>query len=338
MYDFSQINALERIDSNYILSRIDQATLWTYYYGNFKLGKAYSSRFRPDTTPSTIFYINQRGNITLKDFTNEERLDIFNFIAKSYGLDFKGALNKIAEDFGFKKHRSRVPKQVFLNAEQISLEQKKETKIQFEPEKWDKKNSLFFREGTISIGELEAQPIYPTKRLFLNKKEIYSNGHIRYAIPLTYTDQQGKEVTGVKIYSPSDTKMKWLSNIPLFYPWGIDRLKFDSPKCAILKSPKDSIIAKRYFSNVISLQNESIGAFPPELRQWIKKYFAEPFIIFGADPHAVRVCKIFNKEGFGYFNTPKKDYEEFGIEDPFDFTKQYGDEKLKQLFQQKGFL
>lgn len=339
MYDFTKVAAPIKITTEYILSRIDQTVIWIYYYGHFKLHTAYHSKFRRDSKPSTIFYINQKGNITLKDFASSERLDCFTFIMKLYNCSFKDALNRVAIDFGLTSKISVVPKEVFKQAEILDTSAKAETKIQFIPDKWTDKNSLFWQFGEISKEELEKEDdIFVVKTLYVNEREIYNPlGYTRYAYLINYL-HDGEMKQGVKIYSPEDPKMKWLSSVPLSAVGWLDKLPFKDDKVFVVKSRKDAQILKKFFTDIVYVQNESEAAFPEEIRQYLLSKYKRVIVLFGADPQAVNVCKTITEGRMEYFNTLKEDYEKYAAEDPFDTVKLFGIDYFEKQLKVKNLL
>lgn len=97
MYDFGNTNAKWLSVSN-IYAIVPQEVLWRHYYGNFRVGRTYSSPFRVDPTPS--FSIYERGNkIMAKDHGGDFSGDVIDFVMKKHNLDCHSAQVKINEDF-----------------------------------------------------------------------------------------------------------------------------------------------------------------------------------------------------------------------------------------------
>jgi len=339
MIDFKNINSELLLTPTWILSRIEDSTIFSYYFGKFELGKVYPSKFRKDRNPSTGFYISKSGSIIYNDLTNSEKLNCFEFVMKLYSCNFKQALHTIASDFGLiSKENSKVSTQFMLDASEFNKDIKKKTLIQFEPSGWNTENYRFWKLHEISIAELKSENIFPIKKLYLNKSEILNrNNYQRYAYIQEYENEEGKQ-TGIKVYSPEDPNLKWLSSIPLNIPFDLEKLKFQSDTCIITKSKKDKVVLSKLFSDVFAVQNESESAFTQETQDFIKNHYKKRIVIFGSDDQGVDMCKRFNDKGFDYFNTPREDYEKYGIEDPADYIKAYGLDLLKDLFIKKNLL
>lgn len=326
MFDFSKVPV--NLDEEYVLSRISESTIFSNYFGNFELRKIYNSPFRRDKDPSTGFYISRSGNIIFNDLKTGEKLNCFRFVAKLYGLKYHEAITKIAQDFGLiDNYRPRFDKNIVFKIEE---DIRKETIIQFEPAKWHKIYLDYWRQGDILEEDIPKDELYPVKRLWLNKREIETK-EIRFAQLVRH---EGKIYT--KVYSPYSPTMKWLSNIPLSIPFGMDTLSNASTTIIIAKSFKDRLVLKRIFTDVIATQNESEAALTLAIQDQLKKQYSKRIICWDNDRTGVENCKKFNDKGFGYFNIPHEYYLNFGIKDPFDFVSYYGIEELKKLLVNKG--
>lgn len=336
-FNFLKTNPALNITTDYLLLKIGDSTLWRYYYGNFKLGQAYPSTFRRDSNPSTSFYINKRGLITLIDYATEERLDCFNFVRKSYGLTFKETLTKIATDFGILKSNIIIPRQVFIDAEIIDKDQKQRTLIQFTQKPWDKESLLYWRFYEITQEMLEREHIYPIKDLFINHKFIPNpNNYQRYAIIVTWKED-GKLQQGVKVLSPNDPKMKWISSVPLAIIGDLEELPHLDSRVFLAKSKKDKVILNSIFTDTCWTQNEGSGCFPESIQIKLLNEYKEAYIVYGSDPQGVQASSYYTPKGFKWINTPKDELK-WGVNDPAEYCKRYGREKLIEFFKQKGFL
>ncbi len=327
MFNFSKVSVY--VDENYVLSRVSESTIFSNYFGKFELGKIYSSPFRKDRNPSTGFYISRSGNLIFNDIKTGEKLNCFRFVGKLYGLSYNQAITKVAEDFGLIK--GFMPRFDASRTFNIDEDVKKETLIQFHPGKWSRMYLDYWKQGDIEEEDLPKDELFPVSQLFLNKREIATN-EIRFAQVVKH---EGKDYT--KIYSPYSKTMKWLSNIPLSVPFGMNSLLGLSDTVFIAKSFKDMLVLKKIFTDVIATQNESEAALTTAIQEELKSY-KNKIIVWDNDETGVENCKKFNDKGFGYFNIPRDYYLNFGIKDPFDFVSYYGLRELKKLFIEKGLL
>ena len=319
------------VDESYVLSRIDESTIFSNYFGEFELGAVYHSPFRQDTNPSTGFYISKNGGLIFNDIKTGEKLNCFRYVKKLYGLKYDNeAIMKVAENFGLIKGvEAKFDKARVFHVQQ---EINKETLIQFEPAKWHKIYLDYLRQGDIDESDIPKGQFYPIKRLWLNKKEIETK-EIRFAQLVFHNDK-----LYTKVYSPHSTTMKWLSNIPLSVPFGMNTLKYQSDTVFIAKSFKDMMLLRKIFPDVIATQNESESALTDDTQEHLINKFNRRIIIWDNDKTGVENCTKFNERGFGYFNIPNEYYLNFGIKDPFDYVSYYGIDSLKNLFKEKNLL
>lgn len=335
MIDFKTISpARSNLTEEWLLKQISPSAIFFLYHGAFKIGRVYNSLFRKDAKPSCGFFIHQRtGALLYSDFVTGHKMNCIQFVMRLFNLKYYDAIEKIAQDFGLVKGNKIISDTFLKDSSEIEDEIKKnEVLIQWRARPHTKKDLEYWAQYEITQKELNDNYIYSVGELFLNKKEIKNyNDEPRFAYPLM-TDDGLK----VKIYSPQSEKMKWLSSIPNNKPFGINKLRYESDTVIITKSKKDEIVLKKIFSDVISLQNESEQALDKEDAWLLENHFNRRVVVFDADPPGVNACKKFNIKGYDYFNTPKSDYEKYGITDPSDYIKIYGLEMLKEEFYKKG--
>jgi hypothetical protein len=131
MFDFSKIHT-EPINSQFVLSRVSDAQIFSHYYGKFELGKVYPSVFRKDRSPSTGFYVGKTGKLIYNDIATSEKLDCFAFVAKLQNISYGEAIRRVAADFGF-IHSSKgcvVTLDTLRHGLSVDKEAKKKTIIQ----------------------------------------------------------------------------------------------------------------------------------------------------------------------------------------------------------------
>lgn len=325
MIDFTK--APLKLDERFVLSKMSEGSIFSQYFGSFEFKKGYRSVFRKDSDPSTGFYINRTGRIIYNDLKTGEKLNCFAFVAKKYGISYGQALRKVAEDFGLIYSDKMV---VFDKTQVYEIDEKvnQETQIQIQPSHWTKAHLNYWKQ----YGILEpSKDIIPVAKLWLNGKFIPTK-EIRFAFVIQWENK-----VYMKIYSPSSKNMKWLSNIPLYIPFGFLDLPKMSDTVYITKSRKDMEVLKTIFTDVIATQNESESALSESVQKYLLDNYKNRIIIWDNDDVGVENCKKFNDKGFGYFNIPREDYEMFGIKDCSDYVSYYGLEELKKLLKTKGF-
>jgi len=342
MYDFGKVSPSVNLTTDWILSRISDAQIFFQYHGRFKLGVGCKSSLRKDENPSVTFFIGDSGRIIYWDFRDGKGMDCFAYVQALYNCSFKRSLEIIAEDFGLiSKKGIKISPKLMAAANDLDRSVKRNTLIQFTKKPWQLgtgNNLSFWTLYELEQADLEREEVYAVDRLFLNKQEIITPpGVHRFAKCVRY-EENGEEKVGVKIYSPYDLKMKWLSSIPLHVPFGLDKLQYQSNMVIVTKSFKDMMVLKKIFPDVIATQNESEAALPESVINQLNDSFDKKIIIFDNDETGINNSKKFNERGFGYFNIPNKQRERFGIKDCADYVKVYGLEELKNLLRAKNLL
>lgn len=326
MIDFSKIEVPVHFSTEEILTKIGEAQIFYRYFGPFELGKVYHSKFRKDSMPSTGFYLSKSGALIYNDFKTNEKLNCFKFVMKLFNVDFTTALKIIAQDFGLT--RSDGAYKIFTNP--VQLKEKPPVLIQFVPGKWTQTRVAYWMQYGITRDELVREEVYPVNRLFINKKEIKVD-ELCFAYIVRY---EGKLY--IKIYSPLSDRMKWLSNIPLSIPLGIDRLTKAEELIVSKANQKCRIILLKFFRDVLGAQNESEAAM--RIILIVAEDYPKKTIIWDNDETGVNACKKFNDKGFGYFNIPAYLLDTRGIKDVSDYVKAFGLKAIERLFKSKGLI
>lgn len=335
MIDFSKIKN-PKLNEEWLLSKISASSIFRLYHGDFKIGKVYPSVFRKDNDPSCGFFIHKgTGALLYNDLAKGEKCNCIQFVMKLFALSYYDAIYKIASDFGLIQNTTSIITEEWLKeSEDFENEVKKEVLLQFSTKPFTKEDIAYWNQYEITTEDLERENIFSVDQLFLNKKEIFNfENELRFAYPITMEGE-----TKVKIYSPHSKKIKWLSSIPNNWCFGLNGLKFKSDTIFITKSRKDELVLKKIFTDVISVQNESEQSLPEHVIEFLNQNYKHKIIVFDADPPGVNACKKFNNKGFGYFNTPRIDYEKYSITDPSDYVKTFSLDLLKEEFKKKNLL
>jgi hypothetical protein len=336
MIDFNQVDPAVSINSDFVLSKLDEAQIFYYYFGHFELGKVYPSKFRKDRSPSTGFYINRNGKLIYNDLKTGEKLNCFAFVAKLHNISYLDATKRVAADFGLVRGtKTSLAQSILDKSIEFDREVKRNTIIQIIPDYWQSHHIEYWRQYEITEDELKREQVYPVKRLFVNKAE-KSVDDLCFAYVVT--EQVGKELrTYLKIYQPHSEVRKWISNVPITVPFGLTTLKYGTEHLIAGKAQKDRLILLKMFPSVIGTQNESESALQDGLVKHLTFHFPRRTIIWDSDETGVTNCTKFNNRGFGYFNTPKALLDR-GIKDISDYVKAFGLKALETLLKEKNIL
>lgn len=313
----------KRITVKEIYEKVDDGQLFSTYFGEFNFRKCYPSIFRTDENPSTGFYINKNGNIIYNDISTGEKLNIFAFVAKKYGINYGQAIDKVGCDFGIlpcEGIKPVTPKQLD-KFKYLSDKLKKETKIDIVYDNWNAGSLAYWADYGITQQELNDNQVYPIRKLYINDTFIPNvRGNYRFAYVLNYKDKCYK-----KIYEPhADKRYKWFNNTPIYLPYGYDSLPYDNNILIVAKSQKERIIWKKYFTNVIGVQNESQSSLRDITLKALFRRFKDIYIALDTDKAGLENMANFEAKGLKPIYIPSEE----SIKDTGDFVKKYG---LKQF-------
>lgn len=322
------------ITKDYVLGQIDDFSVFSAYFGDFSFKKAYPSVFRKDDNPSTGFYIGYSGRIIYNDIATGEKLDCFAFVAKKFNLSYKEAVNRVACDFGLIEcGEPKFTKIDLKKANRLAEEVKKETIIKIVPDSWGSAYLDYWNDYGISQKELEDEEVYPIKKLYVNDNLIPNyDGDIRFAYIINYKDKSYK-----KIYSPHavSKKFKWMTNVPIYLPFGFDSLSYKSDTLVITKAQKDRILLKKFLTDVIAVQNESPSALRDVTIDFLKKKYKRIYYNSDSDDAGRAASEYFETKGLEPLTLPDSIYQSKGIKDLADLVKECGVNKLKDFLTYK---
>lgn len=312
----------ERVNRDDVYKSISDIDIFTFYLGSFKFRKAYHSVFRVDKDASCWVYINKAGKLIYNDIVTKEKLDAFAFVAKKYSLSYGEAIRKVACDFGIIKCENApiVKERDWGALTRYEEELKKETIINIEYDKWTYDALQYWKRYTITEEELQANDVYNIGKLRINGRYINNYGA---TLRFGYL-QEHKEKILYKIYQPEGSpEYKWISNIPLNVPFHYNKLKYESDTLIITKAVKELILFKRYFPEVISLQNESQASLREVTLNFLKKKYKYIYLFFDSDSTGIRNAKEYEERGLIPIYLPENVVAP-DLKDSADLVKKYG--------------
>lgn len=302
-----------------MLIKNNDTDIFRHYFGDFKVSRAYPSIFRKDLKPSTTFFISPGGRVFYYDFGTGERIGAIEFVMKLFSIDRKAALLKINSEV----KRSSPTSQHIIK--------KLPTKLNVKVRNFLPEDLAYFSQYNISQIELEHEEVYSVDEYLINGNRIQTKpGVLRFALIARHYENE--DMAYVKIYSPNSSPYKWVSNIPLWVPFGLNRLKCKSDTLIITKSVKDKIVLGKVFSDVIGLQSENIGAIRGEDMETLKSMYKHIKIAFDGDaPGRLASSTYADMYGVEEMLMPEHIYTESGIKDYSDYIKRFGFEQFKEL-------
>lgn len=347
MFNFSTVKSPLEINVKFILGQITDAMIFRLYFGPFKLGDIYLSKLRKDDTrPSAGFYLSKSDKLTYHDFGNGDRLDCFAYAQKWFekisgnSFTFAETVNQIAKDFGLTENKTNpLSQKILQELEQIDKDVKGQTKIHFVSEKWTNKNLQFWNEYKINPDELRLEQYYAIKKLYINGKFIPNpTNEPKYALTVPNPNKkEGGRLT--KVYAPyaADPKLKWINNIPLDIPFGMETLDYDSPFIFGVKGGKDLIVIKKFLPSVLGTQNENPFSFSKKLLRRIDFFFSEKYLGWDNDKTGLEGMEKMRVHGYKPVIVPV-DLNKQGITDWSDLDRELGLDMVKYTLQMNKLL
>jgi 5S rRNA maturation endonuclease (ribonuclease M5) len=323
----------DEITPELIYSKIDDYDIYRYYMGEFKIGVAMCNHHRGDRNPSLVIYLGQSGHLFHRDYADERfRGGPFDLIVQLYpGINYDGALKKVATDFGISDALSQEYKKITSQYIKPTIDMKKHAFIQMSARKWEKADLEYWAAYGISLEDLRREEIYCIKEWFLNRRRQFIRpGELCFGY--RYNE-------GFKIYYPTRTKDegKWTTNITTAHVENLSALKSAS-KVLIVKSKKDRLVLQNVLGNVaiLSVQNESKACFTEEFVNTLKN--KDIWVSYDSDAAGKKASLIVTQEfGYKHINVPDL-YLSDNIKDWADLYKKYNSVPILNHFKEKGFL
>jgi hypothetical protein len=321
------------IEEKDLFDKVDEASIFERYFGPFQVRSGcYHSPFREDEKPSTGFYINTRGKIVYHDFTTKEKLDCVQFVMKMYSLEYKQALLKIATDFALINGAGIIADAPRVISKSVS-KTKREKTYQVGYTDFDEQGMAYWNQYHITPQELDENSVFQVSTLYVDGVPFPSDPEKPRFCYLI----KGKDKDYLKVYSPFDEKKyKWLSSTPIFLPFGIYELPFKSDTLIVAKSQKDRIVLKKFFTDVISLQNESQEALLERTAKYLKSKYKRIIFWFDNDVPGMRALEEYKNQRYTTHHFPTFYLADHGVKDPADFVKKWSVRDLEVYIKQNN--
>lgn len=294
-------------------------------YGFRDLNKKFSSPFRRDSDPSAEVRVSRNGKLVFHDYGGKQGLDCFDVVQELFGLDFVGALNKVAGDFGITSGRSVNTRHIEW-AKALDKKVREETLIQFELPDWPEDALSYWMRFYITRDELlKDKDVFSIGALCINGSWI-SNPKQKPQFVYVMHDINTPKVF-FKVYRPWYSR-SWYSNCPNHIPFGYRSLPYQSDTLIITKSFKDMKVLRKFHPDVVATQNESVEAARFVLELLRGKY--KRFILwYDADETGLRVASELSSAVSKTVTTPLH----FSplVKDPADHIFYYGPDATKEL-------
>lgn len=328
-----------KIDKDYILSKISQIELFSYYlpisisdiqdclYKN----KLICSPLRTDKNPTCGFYSDSKGKIRFSDFAGFFHGDCFDVVAYHKNLnasssrDFNIILESIAIDFKLIQGGILTNTVNVLNT---NIYKKKKAVIQVQPREWTVTDIYYFNKGGITTHTLDKMGVYPVYIAWINEEILYSFSFRDpcYAIRVGFYDG----IDNWKLYFPTRESHRFITNNRYMMSMNlISKANFG----IITKSFKDVAVFRQMGIQAIAVAGESIYPYLKEI-EYIKSMWTHVFVLMDFDYTGIKMTKYLNKKyNFKYFFFTNGKFNTFNYEvkDAFEFTCMYDLNTLIEL-------
>jgi len=318
-----------------ILSKVSEYDIYRHYMPtkDWKLNDVTNSPFGPDENPSFLIG-NKFGSLTHIAFNDtSKRGDCFSFVKQLYNLaSLNDVLEKIDSDLGLGIRGVKKDYQTVIGTYKQPEITKRNSFIQVVTRKFTNEELAYWAQYYQTIDDLRANNIYSIKELFFNRQKFpLKDTELRFG----YFYPNGGFW---KIYRPTaNKKSKWMGNVPLQTPWGIENLR-KGENSLICKSLKDYMVCKKVFPYVCGIQNESLEAFSEDFIEKVKE--SSDTVFYGGDsdnPGKKASYAITGTFGFKHINPPDNLLESC-CKDFADMGKIRGLEEVKKHFLIKNLI
>lgn len=210
---------------------------------------------RKDKNPTCSFYKDKRGNLMFNDFAGIKGNFITIVMAK-YDCSYYKALRIIGNDFGFIDLNTpkNIPVAPFSGTE---FKETVRAKIQVEIQEFSKKELTWWQSFGISGKTLKRFKVFSIKSVFLND-QYFTSSTDSSPIYGYYGGKNSNNEELWRLYMPTKTKYRFLTNTPTSFLQGAKQLVSDGNHCFIIKSMKDLMLLSEFEFIAIAPTSENI--------------------------------------------------------------------------------
>ena len=327
MFNFSEKDLLDYATLEDVRKHIDSYDMFAYYIGNFTLGRPMLSPLEPEKSPSFSIYA-RGGEVLFNDFRIGGG-DIIKFVQLKFGLDFRGAINKLMYDAGlsdkFKTELTYVVKPLIKHDKVISY-----TKpiIKIKTRNWTNKDADFWKSFHILGRSIKKYRVFPISHIFINDKIIKAE-------PLAFAFKEFKDdKESLTIYQPYSKTMKWFKShdASVFYGW--TQLPETGDRLIITKSMKDVMVIDSITSlPTVALQNEKIKPKKQVIEELAGR-FKEIYLLYDNDYGNEEVGKVNYGREFG--SAIASEFNLIQAEIPDNLAKRFEAKDISDLAKNAG--
>lgn len=290
-----KLEVTPKITKEFLFTEIGQEKIMEHYLGvPVKKGLfVCPSSIRKDTKPTCAFYKNNKGNLIFKDFAGISG-DATVVVMTIFQCSYYQALRIIANDFGLLSYTKMEVNPPKIQYSGNVLEETKSANIQIEIKEFSKKELEWWKGFGISLETLKKFKVYSAKSVFLNG-QYFTSSSDRSPI---YGYYGGKNSNGIelwRIYMPTKTKYRFLSNWTSNMMQGIKQLADSGDSLILTKSLKDVMTLYGLEINSLSTISETVLISKSRYDKLSKK-FKDIVCLYDNDLAGVKGAQKYKKE------------------------------------------
>lgn len=306
----------EYLTAKYLLSKINQSDIWSYYTGLIpETSGLYKNPARYDPNPGCRFF-EQSGYWWLCDFARGKKVyNCFTILKEMYNLSYPSVLDLIYEDFLGKGKKIEYKTDFIYVPKEVKVERKIECKVQ----PFTKQDIEYLKSFYITSEIVKKHNVFSIAIYWIDDRLKYT---YRNSDPCLGYFEQGKW----KLYHYLRDNYRFISNINSSMLQGLEQLSYKSNILFLTKSKKDVMVYERLSHEAVAPHSEALSKWKSEIPFLKEKY---EFIILNFDndePGKEAVKKV--QEEFP-FMIPLFIPEESGEKDISDYIKKYGIEQTQ---------
>ena len=324
---FEPINLTKEL----ILSRVSEEKILNYYLGLPVKKGLYRNPLRRDKRPTASYYRSSKsGRIMFKDFGTGFCGDFVSIVMAKFNCSYYKALQIIANDFGIITRKDLPKNRCLKQWDGEVFEDKQGAIIQVEIRDFTESDIQWWAKYGITVPTLKKFKVFSCKNVFLNGnlfETVLDTQHV-----YGYYGGIKQDVEQWRVYHPSKTKWKWISNWKNHQIQGAHLLpKQGGDILVITKSLKDCACLYEYGITAIAPCSEN-EFLTDNQYQRIKNKFNKIILLWDNDYAGISNAQKIRKQhpDLIVMFIPKKS----GCKDFSDYRKTYGDKKTRELIQQ----
>lgn len=308
-----------------ILDKLTDYDIYSYYVGQFKVGKLINSPLRTDDkNPSFAIFKGNGGNLFFKDHGNGEGGNVVKFIK---------LINDITTREQLEKELLRIIRKVnpnYDNAKRVYANNttSKQVSIGIVRQLFTKTDINFWKQFHISTNTLKKYNVFSIKYFLCNNtvRAIYKEDNPMYAY---------KIYDRFKIYRPYAPKcFKWRSNTNVEHIQGLEQLQEFGNLLIITKSLKDVMCLNEMGYNSISPSSETTF-IPKEILGSLKDKWKHIIILYDRDKTGMLEARKYSKQYkldavFIHKKFKSKDVSDAVMNNSFNEVKQWLNKTLNK--------